>query len=205
MAQQISCPSCGGPLTIESAYTRFVICQFCGQSLYLRDTGVDLAGKVAKLADYPSRLAIGAQGKMKGRAFEVLGRVRYQYDAGFWDEWFVHFADGQVGWAEEDEGDFTLIFKTKLTSPIPPFEQIRVGSFIALGPDRMFVSEKGQARVLGGEGQLAAVVAAGKAIQYVDGNAGNKAFRIVLDDNGFTLHTGEPLSFSALSVEQRSN
>jgi hypothetical protein len=61
MPKQISCPSCGGPLQIESAFTPLVVCGYCGQSLYIHDTGVDLAGKTAKLAEYPSRLSVGAQ------------------------------------------------------------------------------------------------------------------------------------------------
>jgi hypothetical protein len=34
----------------------------------------------------------------------------------------------------------------------------------------------------------------------IDGNAGNKAIRIVADEKGITLHTGEALEFSDLQV-----
>ena len=100
-----------------------MVCGYCGQSLYIRDTGVDLAGKPAKLAEYPSRLSVGAQGHVRGQGFRVLGRVRYQYEDGFWDEWFLQFDNQRIGWVEEDEGEFTLTFKSKLTSPLPPFDQ----------------------------------------------------------------------------------
>lgn len=178
-----------------------MVCNYCGASLYVRDTGVDLTGKVAKLAEYPSRLSVGAKGQVKGRAMHVLGRVRYQYADGFWDEWFVQFDDNQVGWIEEDESDLTLVFKSKLTSPIPPFDQVRVGSFIPLGRDRMFVSEKGQGQVLGAEGQVSQVPAPGRPIQYIDGNASSKAFRLVIDESGITLHTGEPLEFNDVAIQ----
>ncbi len=201
MPRQISCPSCGAPLQIESAFTTLLICNYCGASLYVRDSGVDLTGKTAKLAEYPSRLSVGAQGKIKNRTFKVLGRVRYQYADGFWDEWFLQFDNQQVGWIEEDEGDLTLIFKSKLTSPIPPFDQVRVGSFILLGGDRMFVSEKGQGKVLGAEGELSMVASPGHSIQYIDGNAANAAIRLVIDESGIILHKGEPLEFNDLAVE----
>ncbi len=201
MPRQIACPSCGAPLQIESAFTTLLVCNYCGASLTVLDTGVDLTGKTAKLAEYPSRLSVSAQGRIKGRAFRVLGRVRYQYADGFWDEWFLQLDNQQVGWVEEDEGDLTLVFKSKLTSPIPPFNQVRVGSFLPLGTDRLFVSEKGQAKVLGAEGQVSMVAAPGRAIQYIDGNAANKAIRLVIDENEIVLHTGQPLEFNDLTVD----
>ena len=45
MPKQISCPNCGGPLQIESAFTTLLVCNYCNQTLYIHDTGVDLAGK----------------------------------------------------------------------------------------------------------------------------------------------------------------
>jgi hypothetical protein len=201
MPKQISCPSCGGPLQIESAFTTLVVCGYCGQSLYIHDTGVDLAGKTAKLAEYPSRLSVGAQGHVRGQGFRVLGRVRYQYEDGFWDEWFLQFDNQRIGWVEEDEGEFTLTFKSKLTSPLPPFDQVRVGGFIPLGQERLFVSEKGQAQIVGAEGQVSMTAPPGQAIQYIDGNAADKAIRVVMDAKGITLHTGEPLEFNDLTVQ----
>lgn len=201
MARSLSCPNCAGPLTIESAYTTILVCPYCGSSLYVHDTGVDVTGKSARLAQYPSRLAVGANGQLQGRTFRTLGRVRYQYEDGFWDEWFVQFANSQVGWVEEDEGELTLVFKRKLTFPLPPFEQIRVGSFTPLGPDQMFVSEKGSAQVAGAEGEISMSAPPGRSIRYIDGSASNKAIRLTIDDTGITLHQGQPLDFDDLVVE----
>ncbi len=196
MSQPMACPNCGAPLQIESAFTTFLVCGYCGQSLYVRDSGFTLAGQTAKLADYPSRLAVGAHGQIKGQFFRTLGRIRYDNDAGFWDEWFLQLSDQRVGWLVEEEGVLTLVFKSPLTSPVPPFEQIRVGSFIALGQwPQVFVSEKGQAQVSGAQGQVALTALPGHAIRFIEGNAGNKALRIVLDEQGITLHIGEPLEF----------
>jgi len=200
MARQLACPSCGAPLTIESAFTTLLVCSYCGASLNIRDTGVDITGKSAKLADYPSRFSIGAAGKVKGRGFQVLGRVRYNNYDGFWDEWFLEFSDHQVGWITEDEGDLTLVFKSKLTFPVPPYEQMRVSTFIPFGNGRLFLSEKGEASVAGAQGEISLNIPPGKAIRYVDGNMANKAFRLVIDDNGIVLYTGEPLEFNDVTI-----
>jgi len=63
MPKQIACPNCGGPLQVESAFTTLLVCGYCSQTLYIHNTGVDLAGQVAKLSEYPSRLSVGAQGE----------------------------------------------------------------------------------------------------------------------------------------------
>lgn len=196
MARSLNCPNCGGALTIESAFTTLIVCPFCGSSLFVHDTSVDITGKTAKLAEYPSRFSVGASGKLKGRDFTVLGRVRYQYAQGFWDEWFVQFADQKVGWVVEDEGDLTLVFKSKLAVPVPSYDEIRVGAFMELGDDRIFVSEKGQGQVQGAEGQVSMTFAPGHPVQFVLGNAADKAVRLFMDADSIILQTGEPLEFN---------
>ena len=134
MPSSIACPNCGAPLTLESAFTTFLVCGYCGQSLFVRDTGVDLAGQAAKLADYPSRLAVGKAGQMKGQAFKTLGRLRYDTDSGYWDEWFVQLANLQVAWLLEDEG---VVFDDK--------ERVDLALF-GWAPDPDWLKERGYAQ-----------------------------------------------------------
>lgn len=202
MPKQLSCPACGGPLTIESAFTTLLTCPFCGQSLYVHDTGVDPTGHTAKLAEYPSRFSIGGRGTVKGRAFKTLGRMRFETDDGFWDEWFVQFDEQQVGWIEENEGAFTLTFKNQLTSAVPPFERVRVGSFIQIGDERIFVSAKGQAHVAGAEGEVAMPLPPGLTVSYLNGSAGHQAVRLLMDEHSITLYRGEPLEFNDIVMQE---
>ncbi|MBL8164213.1 MAG: DUF4178 domain-containing protein, partial [Anaerolineae bacterium] len=70
---------------------------------------LDPTGQTASLANYPSRLRVGMSGKIRGRGFTVLGRIRYMYDEGFWEEWQITWDDGAPpDWLEEDEGYWTL-------------------------------------------------------------------------------------------------
>jgi ribosomal protein S27E len=200
MARQFSCPSCGAPLNIESAFTTYLVCNYCGASLYLSDGGIDITGKTAKLAEYPSRFAIGVNGSVKGRAFHILGHIRYTNEDGYWDEWFLQFNDQQVGWIVEDEGDLTLTFKSKLTFPVMPYDSMSIGTYIPFGNDRLFLSEKGEAHVDGVEGEMAINAPPGKTIHYVDGNMASKAIRLILDEHAIMLYTGEPLEFNDVSI-----
>ncbi|MBI4758805.1 MAG: DUF4178 domain-containing protein [Chloroflexi bacterium] len=196
----LNCAACGAPIEVESRFTTLVVCQYCGQTLYIHDDAVDPTGKTAKLVDYGSRLALGKAGAVRGRRFKALGRVRYNYEGGFWDEWFLRFDDGQVGWLEEDEGEYTLVFKTRLTSPLPPFGDIAVGSVVPVSQMRVFITEKGTGSVAGAEGEISFAARPGEQIQYIDGNAGGKAIRLVITRSGINLSTGEPLEFHDLQV-----
>ena len=175
-------------------------CTYCGASLSVNDTSIDITGKTAALAQYPSRFSLGANGKVKGRGFQVLGHVRYKNDDGYWDEWFLQFIDHQVGWIVEDEGDLTLTYKSKLTFPVAPYEDMQIGSFTAFGSGKLFLSEKGEAQVEGVEGEVSLNIPPGKSIRYVDGNAANKAIRMILDDHAIMLYTGEPLEFNDVTI-----
>jgi predicted RNA-binding Zn-ribbon protein involved in translation (DUF1610 family) len=196
----LSCPSCGAPLSIASRFTSLVVCSFCGQTSVVRDTSLDPTGKTAKLTDYASRLRVGSTGRLAGRGFSVLGRVRYRYEFGVWDEWFLRFDDGQPAWLSEDEGEYVLYGKRRLTVPVPLWEEIRVGMRVAIDPYHMFVTEKGTGSVAGAEGELAMTPAPGTALRYVDGNASGRILVLVYTGSGITLGVGDPYDFHDIVV-----
>ena len=86
----------------------------------------------AKLADYPTRFRIGATGTLRGDPYRILGRVRFQDDESYWDEWYLELHNGEIAWLEEDEGQYILSRKQQLTSRVPSFDDARVGSTITV-------------------------------------------------------------------------
>jgi hypothetical protein len=202
MAERVlNCPNCGAPLEIESRFTRVIACQFCGQTSYVHDTGLDPTGKVAKLVEADSRLGVGKQGTIKGRPFRVLGRVRYNYEDGFWDEWFVELEGGKMGWLEEDdEGEYVLTHKTRLTTPLPPYEEVRIASTIPVSKEKVFITEKGTGSIAGAEGQVSVEAIPGKPIHFIDGNASGRAVRIIMTDDSIHLSMGDALEFDDIQV-----
>ncbi|MCS6800805.1 MAG: DUF4178 domain-containing protein [Chloroflexota bacterium] len=198
--RSLSCPACGGPVSVASRFTSLVVCAYCGQTLVVRDTALDPTGKTAKLAEPLSRLRVGSSGTIAGRRFETLGRVRYRYERGIWDEWFLRFDDGQPAWLSEDEGEYVLYGKRRLTAPVPSWDKIRVGATVEIPPHRMFVTEKGTGHVLGAEGELAMTAPPGATFQYVDGNAGGRLLVLVFTENGITFGVGDPYAFHDIAV-----
>jgi len=200
--KSMSCPSCGAPLNISNRFVKMVTCDFCGQVMLLKESGLDPTGQVAKLAELPSPLYLDATGTIQGKQFKVLGRLRYQYDAGLWDEWFLTFEDDKPGWLVEDEGEYILYQKETLTSAVPSFEEIRVGSVISVAGRQMFVTEKGEANIAGGEGQLAFTILPGEEVRYVDGNSGEEQMSLEYTTDEIEFLVGRAIDPSELNVEE---
>jgi hypothetical protein len=196
----LNCPNCGGGLSIENQFIRTITCRFCGSNFLVSGSDtLDPTGKSATLADYPSRLSIGGRGKIRGRSFQVLGRIRYAYDAGFWEEWQINWDDGAPpDWLEEDEGYWTVYRRERVKSVIPSYDQVSVGSSISINNQNVFVTEKRTARVTGSEGQFSSVFPLKGNFGYIQGSANNTAVSVNYWTDEIELSVGDELEHSEL-------
>jgi hypothetical protein len=202
MAERMSCPACNAPLTIQHRFVKMVTCDFCGQVSLVQEKGLDPTGRTAKLAQLPSPLYIDATGKLGGRPFRVMGRLRYEYPSGMWDEWFLTFEDDRPGWLVEDEGEYTFYVKETYTGSIPPFESISVGSTVQIAGRKVFVTEKGKALIAGGEGQLAFTILPGEEVGYVDGTSGSERVSVEYAEDEIEISVGSSVARDELVVDE---
>ena len=200
-ATPMSCPSCGGPVELSNRFVKMVVCPFCGNTLAVQADGLDPTGKSAKLADYPTRFQVGATGLLHGKPYRILGRVRFQDDESYWDEWYLELHDGEIAWLEEEEGEYTLSRKQPITSEVPSFEEARVGSTITVNGQPFFVTERCRAKVAGAEGQLFYRVAPGQPVHFVDGNLGGKVAAIEYGNDEIEYTVGEPIGRGDITVD----
>jgi hypothetical protein len=193
--QKLTCSSCGAPLTIENQFIRSVTCSFCGAAYVVSGSEtLDQTGKTASLADYPSRLRVGMRGQIRGRDFQVLGRVRYTYEDGFWDEWQIAWDDGAPpDWLEEDEGYWTVYKREKVRGAIPPHEQVRVGGTVTVNSKPVFVTEKRTARVFGSEGQFSSVLPLKGPFGYFQGSADDRTVSVNYWEDEIEISVGDDL------------
>lgn len=203
MAQSKSCPACGGPLNVENRFVKMITCDFCDNVILVHDKGLDPSGQKSKLAEFPSMLYVDASGRLQGRQFNVMGRLRYQSEISYWDEWFIIFEDkSQPGWLVEDEGNFTFYNKRTLTGSVPSFDEISVGSTVSIGDKQVFVTEKGRAQIGGSEGQLAFRIIPGQQINYLDGNSGSEIVSVEYTPNEIEFSIGSPVDRNELEVDE---
>lgn len=199
---QLTCASCGAPIEIENQFVRSVTCPFCGSSYLVEgDSSLNPHGQGASLANYPSRLSVGTRGRIRGRDFTVLGRIRYTYDEGFWDEWQIAWDDNAPpDWLEEDEGYWTLFKKERVRGAIPPFDQIRVGATIKVNNRDVFITEKRKGRLLGSEGQFASVLPIQGQFGYAQGAADNQTVSINFWQDEIEVSQGDELEHHELVI-----
>jgi len=198
----VNCTTCGAPLKIENQFVRSVTCQFCGSAYIVSGSdGLNEAGKTTSLADYPSRLSVGSQGVIKGRSFTVLGRVRYTYDEGFWDEWQIEWHDGAPpDWLEEDEGYWTLYKRERVRSQIPPIDQISVGSTYKINNHDVFITEKRTGKMMGSEGQFSSVLPIQETFGYASGSADGGLVSVNYWQDEIELSVGEDLEHHDIKI-----
>ncbi len=75
---------------------------------FLEDDGVRLAGTQSTLADLPSLIQLKTPFSYDNTSYLPVGHIRYSYDHGFWDEWWLLDNSGEGKWMSVDEGDFAF-------------------------------------------------------------------------------------------------
>lgn len=202
MTSALSCPSCGAPLEVKHRFIRVVACAYCGQTSTLTPAGLEPGSKAPTLVASESQFAVGRTGKLRGEPCAVLGRLRYGYDGGFWDEWLLRVGDAErLLWLQEDDGTYTLFDKAPLTSAVPDFDDIRVGSTIQVNDRQLFITERTEAMILGLEGALNFRILPGADVFCVDGNSAGETWSLEYTPEEITLSRGEPLGFDEVRMD----
>lgn len=157
-----SCPGCGAPLEARFHHTKLIACGYCGSTVFLRDQAVELAGKQSVLPETPSIFALHQPVTYRTRQFIPVGKARFEYDRGFWEEWWAMDQEGGY-WISVDEGDIALEQPISLPAAVHP---PKVGEKIDLADQPWVVTEIGDAQCVGIAGELPEVIQAGDRFRY---------------------------------------
>jgi hypothetical protein len=164
----IDCPKCGATNQLLNPAVVSVVCPYCDNILIIDKAGIRLTGKQSRLSEGFSRLFRNATGQMFNRNFIVLGRVRYDFGRGFWDEWYIQWEDGSTAWVTEDNHQFSLqeeVQNEGLNIPSTLGERFSVN-----GVDFQVV-EIGEAICKGIEGSLPKDILPDETYIYIDGTS----------------------------------
>ena len=203
MIQSMRCPSCGCQIDPDLRFAHMVVCGQCRSAIVLDEEALRLSGTMAVLAQTPGPLHVGGSGRLSDKHhFSVLGRVRYGYKQGFWDEWYIALRDGANAWIGEDENNFSL----EMLSPDDSFEfdylDIQPGQRIKLGEKTYHVDEKGVAVCEGGEGQLPFAISSGEHVPFVDLSCGKRFATIEFETDGATrVFLGKRLALAEIQMD----
>ncbi len=186
------CTSCGAPVEIKNRFSKVLVCGYCGTHLKVTGDGFDATGKHPKLAEFPSIFQVGSRGTILGKPFTALGRMRYNYPGGHFDEWFLEY-DAGTAWFTEDEGTYSLFTEVEEAVEFPDITSVRAGQNVMIGDKKVMVKEKGTAEVAGAEGELSFYIEPGTKVVYMDGVSEGRKVAIEATEDEIELFTGRPL------------
>ncbi|MCK4907981.1 MAG: hypothetical protein KAS64_10535 [Spirochaetes bacterium] len=75
-AASINCPQCGAGIEVKNRYSKILVCEYCDTYSALESGNAEIMGKSPKLADLPTYLFLGTEGKILNKTLKaVFSRV----------------------------------------------------------------------------------------------------------------------------------
>lgn len=190
--QNFLCPQCGAAVAFKAPGAVMVVCAACRSTLTRDAEAARRVGELSEVVDDGSAVRIGTRGSVGGQEFEVLGRLRMQYDEGGWNEWYVLFDVGGEGWLSDASGQYALTRRREVSSPLPlpAFDALKVGDKLKLDGDLYTLSDVRRSRCIGGEGELPVHAGDGWAAAAADGRSGKRFATLDYSDGAPVAYVG---------------
>lgn len=155
------CPNCGAPIRFRSSDLPVKVCGYCRSAVLRTGGNLQAIGTVAEVPDDVSPLQIGARGRDGAQGFDLVGRVRWRYADGAWNEWLALFDDGSAGWLGESMGRFMLLRpvghsgkRTGVVRQLHDGQPVIVGTKATIDGVDYRVSDARDVTVVASEGEL---------------------------------------------------
>ncbi|WP_447756351.1 DUF4178 domain-containing protein [Sphingopyxis fribergensis] len=174
MQSVLSCPSCGAAVPVRSAALPYVTCGYCQTLIRRMGDNIEAIGKVAVLPFDVSPFQLGSTVGWRGTRFTLIGRVRWGWQDGSWNEWFAEGADGAHRWLGEAMGSFLISEERAELLDLPQIRAFAAGEppnramTVTVGDSWFEASDVKEASCLGSEGDLPFATAIGTTITSVD-------------------------------------
>ncbi len=201
------CPGFGAPLDFRSPASIMAVCAYCQSTAIRQGDSLTTQGEISAILDDLSPLQLGVTGNYLGNSFTLLGRLKLEYDDGYWYEWYAAFDDGSEGWLSEASGQYVFTLPQPAQATTPQFEQLRAGQILHWEKQAYQASDVRTARCTGGEGELPFVVGKGWEARVADFRAGDRFLTLDYSEFGDTANSGsqdQPHCFAGWAVTLQS-
>jgi len=169
---EAGCPSCGAPVEFKNSRSVAAVCEYCDTTVVRQDAegALEDLGKISHIVPDASPIRIGARGECFGIEFTVIGRLQVEHATGYWNEWFIDWADHETGWLGEALGQYLVTFPggEKAGKGVPPFDELKVGQKLFIAKKRYTIAEVRMARATGTEGETPFAAGEGYELPYAD-------------------------------------
>lgn len=207
MSLHLPCPNCGADVVFRSPALPNRVCDHCRTMLVRSDAGIAQLGTAAVLPFDVSPVQIGMRGIADAKAFEVIGRVRWSWTDGAWNEWLLLFEDGSTAWLGEAMGQFMLLWqhpfaevRSKTVKNIMKGENPEPGQQVQIRGQKFTIADARWALCVAAEGELSFTARSGWRVYSVDlrGAAGECA-NLQRDDASVSFYQGRYVTLAELA------
>jgi len=205
---EANCPNCGAEIRFRSADLPVKVCAYCRSSVVREGESLKAVGRIAEVPEDVSPLQIGVRGRDGALGFELVGRVRWRWTDGGWNEWLMLFDDGSIGWLGEAMGRYMLLrqiahsgFRTDMVRKLRDGHPVTVGTEATIDGIQYRVTDVKEATCAGGEGELPYSAPLGLTIASVDLMAADGHCASAQKDQGVgevSVYTGRYVSLADL-------
>jgi hypothetical protein len=201
MSRAANCPSCGAPVQFAWSSAVQTACPFCKAILVRHDVDLTKVGEVADLPPDASPIQIFTEGVFDNRRFTVIGRIRYEWEQGNWNEWHLLFADQTSGWLSDAQADYAVSFHTAPPGEFPPADELPLGRVFQLGGSQFRVTHLTPVRYVGFEGELPFVTSDRSEFMTADLRTQDARFATIdYSEQPPMLFTGRFVTFEELKM-----
>lgn len=201
--KKFTCPSCGAPVESRSAVSISLVCPYCQSLLVRQDLGLEYAGEKAVLIEDQSPFQVGTSGKVGGLTFTLLGRARYKWAQGFWDEWFAWTDDGQTCWLADAQG-FLSFYRELQKVDGPDFkpESWKAGDTVKIGGKTWGVKDIKDVTLESATGELPLMAKQSRKSLSIDLTGdGDETATVEKSPDGYRVYTGKFYDFNDLHLQ----
>lgn len=154
MRRTAECPSCGAPVQFAWSAAVQTACPYCRSILVRHDVDLEKVGIVADLPPDASPIQLYTEGVFDNRRFMVVGRIRYEWEQGGWNEWHIVFNDQASGWLSDAQAEYAVSFLATPAEPLPAEDQVAPGKLVRIAGAPFYVTHLTRVRYVGFEGEL---------------------------------------------------
>lgn len=108
-----NCPSCGRPIEFDEKYAKIVSCPYCNSILEFGEAEFSIIWEQGYFIEFPSLFKVWEMLNFKWKDIYVKWQLRYEYDWGFFDEFFVEI-DGKWYYIREDDWEISFLEEVKI-------------------------------------------------------------------------------------------
>ena len=206
---QTNCPNCGAALAFRSADLVAKVCDHCRSTIVRRGEVLENAGKAAEVPEDVSPLRLGVRGRDGDRRFDVVGRVRWRWADGAWNEWCCAWEGGGYAWLGEASGRWMLLAEVEASAwdggvvaamrggrPVTP------GDTAMLGGLEYAVNDVQDVECVGAEGELPYPVPIGtKGVSIDLARPDGRAASLQTENGELNAYAGRYVTLADLHVK----